>query len=116
MFEAQIDILNRIAGMITASLVDTSLLTLAALAIAVLAARGKGWSAATRYALWWLILGFVIAAPFVWDIFITGDSSPANNLPLRTALRSRLCLSQFRPQSRNRPEQPRLSRPLSGYL
>lgn len=83
MFEALIDILNRTAAMITASLVNTSLVTLAAVAIAFLAARGKGWSAATRYGLWLLILGFVIAAPFVWGLFTGEQPAPPEHSSIR---------------------------------
>jgi len=55
--------LNSSAAIVAASLVNTAVIAVLSVAIAILLARLKGWSAATRYCLWWLMLLLAAGAP-----------------------------------------------------
>jgi beta-lactamase regulating signal transducer with metallopeptidase domain len=84
MFEAIIHILNRAGTTVAASLVNTAAVALCGVAAAAVISRSKGWSAATRYSLWWLILAFVVAAPFISAVLPENQTTPAQKTAVTT--------------------------------
>ncbi|HEX7358992.1 MAG TPA: M56 family metallopeptidase [Bryobacteraceae bacterium] len=65
MFADIVYALNRAGAMFVAGLINTAVIVCIGALIAVIAARCKGWSAATRCCLWWMSLAFVLLMPVI---------------------------------------------------
>ncbi len=65
MLNSLIDLLNPFAANVMAHLANSAAISFIAILIAVIAARHRSWSAASRYALWWVLVAFLIAMPII---------------------------------------------------
>ncbi|MCU1294507.1 MAG: hypothetical protein JWP08_3357 [Bryobacterales bacterium] len=65
MLETGIENVNYFTAAIFTSLVNAAVPGAVAIALTSLLAWHKGWNAASRYCAWWLMLGLLIALPFV---------------------------------------------------
>ncbi|MBV9264622.1 MAG: hypothetical protein JO061_00490, partial [Acidobacteriaceae bacterium] len=68
--------LNRAGAVIFACLLNTGLIAVAVVAMALLLARLKTWSAATRCSLWWIAIALVIASPFAGGLLTQHQAAP----------------------------------------
>jgi beta-lactamase regulating signal transducer with metallopeptidase domain len=63
MFAEIVDGLNHAGAVFVAGLINTAVIVAIGAVVAILVARRKGWSAATRCCLWWISLAFVTLMP-----------------------------------------------------